>query len=92
MKKIFKYTLPIEKTFEVILPEEAEILKIGVQGEADTPVMWALVNPENPEETRHFQMLATGEGPDNSATWHNYIGTIQPLGALTFHIFEYNKI
>lgn len=86
-KQIWKFPINLDKSI-VQMPKDAEILTIQTQN--DTPCIWALVNPENANESRHFEVYGTGHniyyemGIDRK-----YIGTFQLHGgSLVFHLFE----
>jgi hypothetical protein len=86
MNKVFKYELYIGDVVNVEMPIEAQIL--CVQAQKDIPIIWAIVDPENPVENKTFYIFGTGQviPKDNNL---KYIGTVQLLkGELVFHIFE----
>jgi hypothetical protein len=87
-KTIWKFQFEVADIFVIEMPKDAEILTI--QSQNGNPCMWALVNPEEEKEERHFEMYGTGHdiyydmGVDRQ-----YIGSFQMLsGDLIFHIFE----
>lgn len=84
MRTIYKYSIPIERYFDLNLPLGAEILTFQTQN--GQPMIWALVNPENEMERRFFTIHGTGQ-PDYSEYSKAYIGTIQ-TGMLVWHLFE----
>lgn len=86
MKTIYKYSIPIETFFSLNLPSGAKILSFQTQ--MGVPVIWAIVDPENKMEVRHFYIRGTGH-PDHSGEMDDdiYIGTIQ-TGGLVWHLFE----
>jgi len=92
IRKVFKYTIPIEDTFELKMPQGAEILT--VQEQYDEPHIWALCDPDAPEEKRVFRLAGTGHpirydmGVD-----YKYIGTFQlHRGGFIGHLFEYKGV
>lgn len=83
-KQIWKFPLS-SKDATVEMPEHAEILTVQAQGEI--PCIWAIVNPDNEKELRHFEIYGTGH--DLTASKKKYIGTFQVNGgAFVYHLFE----
>lgn len=85
MKRIFKYALPVTDEVRIAMPKGAEILSIQVQH--GTPQIWALVDPQAPDERRHFRVIGTGHPIEDHANLR-YIATFQYAGGLVFHVFE----
>jgi hypothetical protein len=86
MRVIYKYAIPAADSFQIDLPQSAKILTVQVQ--CDGVKIWAVVNPEEPKRTRHFQLVPTGVPFFDGATTV-YVGTFQLQdGALVFHLFE----
>ena len=87
MQNVFKYTIPVEDYFSLNLPEGAKILTVQEQhGDAH---IWALVNPDNPTETRNFRLAGTGHPIKESPDTLDYIGTFQLAGdSFIGHVFE----
>lgn len=81
--KVFKYELYPEAVHRVEMPVGATVLSVQMQGQY--PCMWALVDPEEGHEVRHFVTCGTGHQlpPDIKA----YVGTFQ-MPPLVFHVFE----
>lgn len=82
MSTIWKYPISPKCTHE--MPVGARIL--AIQTQAGAPVMWALVDPDAPKESRAFVAYPTGSPFD--AAGLEYIGTFQTEGWLVFHVFE----
>ena len=87
MKTIFKYPVPMEDEFEIMLPRGTEILSVQVQ--RGKPYFWALVDQDEKKSAyRKFRLAGTGHPID----WNNdyrFIGTFQLDGGnLIFHLFE----
>jgi hypothetical protein len=94
---VFKYPpTKVEDYFSLVLPRGSKILTVEVwQG---APQLWALVNPEEPEEKRNFRLVGAGnpifanagnpitESPETL----NYICTFQLAGLVGIigHLFE----
>lgn len=86
-KQIWKYLLMAGR-HTVKMPKGAEILT--TQSIGDDAFVWAMVNPLNELEDRHFETFGTGHIiPCNMGVDRKYIGTFQmDGGALVFHVFE----
>ncbi len=86
-KQIWKFAINTN-SFTIKMPKGSEILTMQTQNE--TPCIWALVNPENVKELRHFEIYATGQDIHyDMANEHKYINTFQSnSGSLVFHLFE----
>lgn len=85
-KRIYKYALrPFSMAFEVEMPKDADVLTVQVQyGE---PHIWAIVDPDEPPETRGFVLRGTGHGLKGNEG--RYVGTFQlEGGAFVGHLFE----
>lgn len=82
MKTIFKYKLSAAISIE--MPELSEVLSAHEQG--GEIYLWALVNPQNINEVRHFRVLGTGHKvPDKQV----FINTVHlESESLVFHVFE----
>lgn len=87
MKKIFKYPVPSEGEFQIMLPKGAQVL--SVQTQKGKPCFWALVDPdEKQSDFRKFRLAGTGH-PIETENLRGFIGTFQLLnGDLIFHLFE----
>lgn len=85
VRKIFKYRVQMQDTFELKVPIDTEFLSVQKQhGEVE---LWALLDPAKESETRTFRLAGTGHeitNPDLS-----YIGTVQVMhDSLVWHLFE----
>jgi hypothetical protein len=80
---IWKYEL----NTEIRMPKGAIIISTALQN--GSICIWAMVEPENPKETRRFAALQTGE--QMAYPVHNYVfvGTILETQNYVLHIFEY---
>ena len=85
MKTIWKYQISPGGS-SCFMPRGAKILDVQIQrGEV---CIWALVDHDEGNETRHFSVFGTGH-EILIADLRNYIGTFQMEGgALVFHLFE----
>lgn len=87
MKTVWKFPLAVADVQTVQMPANAHILT--VQTQSGIPFVWALVNPDMPQETRTIIIVGTGHARDELDELVNYIGTVQMAdGALIFHVFE----
>jgi len=108
-QRIWKYDLPIVSHFTLELPKGARILDVQVQrkkttnnlfaqpdGTVEVPCLWAIVEPANEKEKRHFFLRGTGQSVLVAASnkwdamYHlNYVGTFQlHNGEVVMHLFE----
>ncbi len=85
MKKIWKYTLPVNDHPVLPMQKGAKVLSVDVQ-HGDIQV-WALVDPEAPRVIRRFRMAGTGHSLEDEIASMRFIGTVQ-MGDLVRHIFE----
>lgn len=84
MKVVWKYYVPIEDEFTLLLPAGARIL--AVQAQHNEPQMWALVDPNAAPQPRRFRLAGTGHPIEGE--W-SYLGSFQVHGGnLVFHLFE----
>lgn len=73
--------------FELQLPRGARVLDVQMQG--NKPVMWVLLDKDDPKVERAFFTLGTGhtiEGARYDDLRHR--GTFQMPDGLVFHLFE----
>lgn len=91
---IYKYELRIDDLIKINMPKDAEILTVQKDQKTNKPCIWALVNTENEEETRYFEIFGTGsEIKYGMGVDRIYIGTFQSeKGAFIGHVFEYLDI
>lgn len=84
MKTIYKYPLMLHDE-SIDMPVGAEILSL--QAQIGRPVIWALVDTEQPLHKRRFRTYGTGNAihdPDG-----RYIDTFQTHdGVMVWHVFE----
>lgn len=89
--KVFKYRVPYRSTFELSLPEGAQILHFALQGSGEGDLcIWSLVDSEAPLTDRFFHLAGTGHDmsvPPGSQLEH--LGTALISGVLVIHLFEY---
>lgn len=89
MTTIWKFPFPVTDTVAIDMPVGASILAHLEparleQGEHGL-VLWAVVDPDKPTETRVFHVVGTGNPmPDGTL---NYIGSTL-AGPFVWHVFE----
>ena len=86
MRTIWKYEVPPNtQNFRRVLPKGAKILTVLLQ--FDKAAFWAEVDPSEPDETRSFVIVGTGE---LLPKWElQYVGTYQlENGTNIQHLFE----
>ena len=82
---IWKYEFEVQDKFEVMMPTDAKVLSVQMQGPQSC--MWAQVEESQPATARQFRVFGTG----HSMTYEDmrYIGTLQMHGGmLVFHLCE----
>jgi hypothetical protein len=85
-RTIYKYKFEIKDDyFDLMLPQGAEIISLGIQ--RLTPVMWAIIDDEAPQEMVRFRVAGTGHDLTEDCTKETYIGRIEQMG-LQWHIFK----
>lgn len=88
MKVIYKYRLPFKEKSEITMPVNSTIIRVdGIDGAI---WVWAIVDPELPLITRHFELYKTGgEMPDdiNGYLYHG-CGAIHIQMELMMYVFE----
>lgn len=87
-KTIWKFELETKDGQEIHMPAGAEILTVQTQG--TNPCMWALVDPEEKNQIRYFEVFEIGHSINfGMGVGRNYVGTYQLMGgSLVFHVFE----
>ena len=91
MKTIWKFEIPLSLSFTIKMPIDAKILCIDVDQKNGCPCIWALVDSENKEEERFFELFGTGNKINEDIVDMNYIGTYQNT-PFVWHIFERVKL
>jgi hypothetical protein len=86
--QIWKYSVEISSHFSVPMPKGARLL--CVQSQEGAGALWALVDPEQKREARHFAVVGTGESLPDQGKGFKYVGTWQTdsYGVLVWHLFE----
>ena len=85
IKKILRYDLVLEDETTLQLPRGAAVLTAQVQG--GRPVLWALVDPNEPKVLRKFQLHRTGAPAPGFLDGERHLATLQ-LGDDAYHLFE----
>lgn len=82
---VFKYRVPEQDRFSLMLPEHAQILHFEEQ--VGALMVWALVDPAARMVERYFALLGTGSPVPEEAHQLLHVGTTQ-VGRLVLHLFE----
>lgn len=82
---VFKYRVPEQDRFSLMLPECALLLHFEEQ--AGVLMVWALVDPAARMVERHFALLGTGAQVPEETHQLLHVGTTQ-VGRLVLHLFE----
>lgn len=86
MKTIWKFSLDLTDSQNLMLPSGAQLLSVAMQGPA--LCLWALVDPQGAKERRQIEIRGTGH-PIEGADELVFIGTVlQNGGQFVWHIFE----
>lgn len=89
MKTIYKYSLDVVDTQEVILPKWCTPLSVQIQN--DKLTMWAMVETDEPQVKAIVTVFGTGHPvPHNFYLGRGnniYLGTVQTKIGLVWHVF-----
>jgi hypothetical protein len=87
-RSIWKFPLEITDYQSVNIPTYAEILSVQVKD--DIPYIYAIVNPQEETETRHFEIFGTGNPFEVEENIKRvYIGTFfSHKDRFVWHLFE----
>lgn len=86
---VWKYSIidntnSVQNVCVLAMPRGAHILSVQTQG--NTPTLWALVDPNEEQEPRYFQLTITGGSAPPSSV---YLGTCQLYrGDFVQHVWE----
>jgi hypothetical protein len=84
--KIFKYVLKVQDEQAIKMPIGAVVL--SVQFQRGVLSMWAIVNPNNEDELRCFEVYGTGaDFPSLGMAERKHLATVQE-GPFVWHVFE----
>ncbi len=81
-KTVWKFPLLLGDETKLEMPQLAEVVRVGSQGEA--VMLWALVLPDAPKEERFFFVSGTVHPVEMSAA---YIGSVT-MGRFEWHVWE----
>ena len=82
MKTIYKYEIGLGSKIDILLPSDAKVLLVEVQGMA--PCVWVEHDLEKPKITRTFSIIGTGhEIPEEAA----HVGSFQ-MPPFVWHLYE----
>lgn len=80
---VYKHTLHLDDTVEVVMPQGTELLSVGEQN--GMLCLWARVDTRKPKVNRMFRIAGTG----HPAPTGNFVGTVMMHGgALVWHVFD----
>ena len=86
MKKVYKYPIIITDRQVLTIPRGAQFLSIIQQ--ADSIVLYALVDPDAPGKPYEVFVRGTGTPIDDSyLRFCDFVGTIEMRDGLVWHIF-----
>lgn len=84
--QIWKYPLRLDAKQVVVMPHEAELLDMQVQG--DQLVLWAKVQPDTHLASRmERELFIVGTGHDIPSGDLTYVASAQ-VGAYVWHLFD----
>ena len=81
MQEVWKFPLPMHGSAEVLMPVDARVIHVGVQG--NRICLWALVSPDAEKTVRQFRVVGTG-WPMTKVGRH--LGTVI-TGTYVWHVF-----
>ena len=82
MRAIWKFDIPLQDESVIPMPDGAEVIHVGVQG--DTVVAWATVDTRARLAEYRFQVVGTGHPLPDRLGFH--AGTVQQ-GPFVWHVF-----
>lgn len=86
-KVIYKYQMPIQEKFTLLLPKGAEIIRVADQNGMFW--LWAIVDTDVPDEERHFVSVKCGANvPENRNLKYLGMCAIFVQQELALYIFE----
>jgi len=84
--RIWKYELRVTDMQPVEMPKDAELLSVANQN--GTLCMWVRVDADNDRETRHIEIIGTGNPiPQDMGVDRRFIGTAV-INPFVWHVFE----
>jgi hypothetical protein len=85
MLTIYKYPFRVDDAVTIDLPRSAKLLKVEAQH--GTPCLWALVDTDEPVESRRFHVFGTGNPIGDDQGVGDHVATFQQ-GPFVWHLFE----
>lgn len=88
MRRIYKYQLnPQMDKQSLHMPEGAEVMSIGVQGEAIC--VWAMVQVDPTPVASFREFIIKGTGMEIDFPWkaYKFLGTVQMKDGLVWHVW-----
>lgn len=83
MRTIWKFELEVSDEQTIAIPQGAQLLHAGVQGEQ--LCLWAIVDPNAPTVNRHIGIRGTGHPCEFNIMSH--IGTVM-MPPFVWHLFD----
>lgn len=88
MTTIYRFDIPVQDEFSLMLPAFASVLCIGERG--GTGHMWVRLDPKAEKKERKFRVIGTGHSIADVPSLE-YLGTFfMASGKLVWHVFESN--
>jgi hypothetical protein len=91
MRTVWKFPIPVQDgIFELLMPEDAQLLHVGMGDLLDEVWLWAQVETDAKKERRRFIIHGTNHAivPLAGET-QDYVGTAYDYGQpLVWHLFE----
>lgn len=87
---IWKFLLPLAGHVDVTMPKDSWLIRVGVK--SNEVFMWAIVQPDAPPETRHFDVFATGQRLPEELDECSWLATVDIEPNLVLHIFENDQM
>lgn len=85
---VYKFRLMPGTPVRVEMPKYSHVVHVGSQD--DGPVLWAIVDTEQPMETREFWVYGTGHLIDVERP-KVHVGSCHTEAGLVWHVFEADK-
>jgi hypothetical protein len=88
MNVVYKYRLMPSTPVVVEMPRYSRVIHVGAQD--DGPVLWALVDTDQPKERFEFWVYGTGH-PIDVARPKLHLGSVQTESGFVWHVFAVDK-
>ena len=86
MSRIYKYPLQLTEQQKINMPTGAKVIHVAVQREAIC--LWAIVDPDQPVESRSFGILGTGQPDFNPKEMRHLVSVLMSDVTFGWHVFE----